>query len=113
KIKSIIAMAEERVLLPTSVKPTHYRVHLTPDLKQFTFLGEVSVDVEVKEATKNIVLHCLDIKVEISQNFHSERKIYRWNLSFSNLEMENLERRISLARSNWKQPLSSSIPKFL
>jgi len=33
--------------LPTKVVPTHYTLHLTPDLKLFTFDGVVDIDVQV------------------------------------------------------------------
>lgn len=53
----------DRVLLPTNVKPVHYRVHLTPSFETFKFDGQVDVEVEVKEATKTIVVNVLDIEV--------------------------------------------------
>lgn len=34
--------------LPTSVKPKHYKLVLTPDLKTFVFKGEVSIQIEVR-----------------------------------------------------------------
>lgn len=34
--------------LPTTVKPKHYKLVLTPDLKTFIFKGEVSVQIEVR-----------------------------------------------------------------
>lgn len=33
--------------LPTSVKPKHYKLVLTPDLKRFIFKGEVFIQIEV------------------------------------------------------------------
>lgn len=33
--------------LPGNVKPKHYKLSLVPDLKSFTFLGDVSVQIEV------------------------------------------------------------------
>lgn len=33
--------------LPETVKPKHYRLILTPDLKSLTFHGEVSTEIEV------------------------------------------------------------------
>eukprot|EP01116_Phalansterium_solitarium_P014381 TRINITY_DN3200_c0_g1_i1.p1 TRINITY_DN3200_c0_g1~~TRINITY_DN3200_c0_g1_i1.p1 ORF type:complete len:914 (+),score=361.44 TRINITY_DN3200_c0_g1_i1:169-2742(+) len=53
-------MSAERVLLPTDVKPRHYKVHLTPDLVAFTFKGEVEADVDVKRSTSTIVVHSVD-----------------------------------------------------
>lgn len=33
--------------LPSTVKPKHYKLVLTPDLKTFTFQGDVSIQIEV------------------------------------------------------------------
>jgi hypothetical protein len=53
----------DRVLLPDDVVPSKYLIHITPDLKNFTFLGNESIDVEVKKETNKITIHSLDIKV--------------------------------------------------
>jgi len=53
----------DRVLLPTNVRPKHYRVHLTPNFESFKFDGKVEVQVEVKEATKTIVVNVLDLEI--------------------------------------------------
>ena len=37
--------------LPTKVVPVHYILHLTPDLKLFTFNGVVDIDVQVTSCT--------------------------------------------------------------
>lgn len=40
--------------LPKSVKPKHYKLVLTPDLKAFIFKGEVSIQIQV--SNKSIVM---------------------------------------------------------
>ncbi len=54
-------MSEHR--LPTSVSPTHYKLHLTADPAKEAFTGHVTIDVDVHDATDAIVLHAdkLDI----------------------------------------------------
>jgi len=47
--------------LPTCVVPTHYKIHLTPDLANFTFQGECTVNVNIKEAVDQVVCNALDI----------------------------------------------------
>ncbi len=47
--------------LARTVVPRAYRIHLTPDLEGFTFSGRVEIDVDVNEATSDIVLHALDL----------------------------------------------------
>jgi puromycin-sensitive aminopeptidase len=43
--------------LPTSVRPTDYRITIRPDLSAETFSGEVEIDVVVEEATTSVVLN--------------------------------------------------------
>ena len=57
-------MAEqERVLLPDDVIPKRYDLTLKPDLERFTFSGSESVDVEVKAATRRIVVHATELEI--------------------------------------------------
>ncbi|XP_060534804.1 puromycin-sensitive aminopeptidase [Cylas formicarius] len=49
--------------LPTNVKPEHYRLTLEPDWKTLTFKGDVSIKIEVVQATNEILLNALDLKV--------------------------------------------------
>ena len=57
-------MAEqERVLLPDDVAPKRYDLTLKPDLERFTFDGSESVDVEVKTATRRIVVHATELEI--------------------------------------------------
>lgn len=50
--------------LPTSVVPKHYALLLTPDLKTFTFKGEVSIQIQVIKETNKIVLNALDLSIK-------------------------------------------------
>ena len=54
---------QERVLLPEDVSPKRYDITLTPDLDRFTFSGSESVDVEVKTATRHVVLHATELDI--------------------------------------------------
>ena len=57
-------MAEqERVLLPADVYPTRYDITLKPDLERFTFDGSETVDIEVKSATRRVVLHAAELEI--------------------------------------------------
>jgi aminopeptidase N len=56
-------MAEQRHLLPTHVKPLKYSLHLTPNLEAFTFAGRESVALSVKQPSKSITLHAVDINI--------------------------------------------------
>jgi aminopeptidase N len=49
------------VALPTSVRPEHYRVLITPHVADLKFDGLESIDLEVKAPTDRIVLNAADI----------------------------------------------------
>ena len=50
--------------LPKTVTPSRYDIRLTPDLKAFTFQGDVNVSVVVNEATDNVVLNALELEID-------------------------------------------------
>ena len=54
---------QERVLLPDDVAPKRYDLTLKPDLERFTFDGSESVDLEVKAATRRIVVHATELEI--------------------------------------------------
>ena len=45
------------------VTPSKYDLLLKPDLKQFTFEGEVKIHVDVSEETKTVSLHAKEVIV--------------------------------------------------
>jgi puromycin-sensitive aminopeptidase len=50
--------------LPTHVTPERYQIRLTPDLKTWTFAGEESVSVEVREPVDTIRLNAAELQFE-------------------------------------------------
>jgi puromycin-sensitive aminopeptidase len=50
--------------LPTNVRPSRYEIKLTPDLQNFTFVGEESIDIAVREATNEILLNAVELEVQ-------------------------------------------------
>jgi puromycin-sensitive aminopeptidase len=54
----------DRVQLPRYVRPLKYRLTLAPDMEQFTFRGEETIDIQVSDATNNLVLNCVEIQVQ-------------------------------------------------
>jgi aminopeptidase N/puromycin-sensitive aminopeptidase len=50
--------------LPQSVRPEHYTLTLTPDLKAATFSGVESIDVNLAEPTNRITLNAAEIDFE-------------------------------------------------
>ncbi|KAL2915252.1 hypothetical protein HK105_205117 [Polyrhizophydium stewartii] len=55
--------AVQRNVLPTTVKPSHYDLELTPNLETFEFQGTVAVSLDVKETVKTIVANANDLQV--------------------------------------------------
>ncbi len=56
---SSIAAHSQR--LPQTVKPEHYALSLTPDLKSATFTGTEIIDVALNESTPTITLNAIEI----------------------------------------------------
>ena len=53
----------DAVVLPENVRPVHYQITLQPYMDKFTFDGLEVIDIEVKEATSEIVLNAAEMKV--------------------------------------------------
>ena len=47
--------------LPTTVRPQHYTLSLTPDLKAATFTGSETIDVTLAEPASSITLNAHDL----------------------------------------------------
>ncbi|CAI5448823.1 unnamed protein product [Caenorhabditis angaria] len=49
--------------LPTFAEPTHYNIKLVPNFEQFTFDGNVDINVTIKEATDILKLHSQSLNI--------------------------------------------------
>jgi puromycin-sensitive aminopeptidase len=80
--------------LPSSVVPSHYRIHLEPDLVEATFSGKVEIEIELGQATSSIQINSAELeissawitdavgsKIETTEVAHDEEK-ERATLSF-------------------------------
>lgn len=54
---------KKSVRLSPHVRPTHYKVHFTPDLNNFVFSGEEEISIDVKAPTRTITLHSAEIEI--------------------------------------------------
>ncbi|KAK5575734.1 hypothetical protein RB653_006868 [Dictyostelium firmibasis] len=54
----------DRLVLPENVVPIKYDLHLKPNLKEFTFKGEETITVQVKQPTKTITMHSIEIEIQ-------------------------------------------------
>jgi aminopeptidase N len=49
--------------LPKNVVPEQYAIRITPDLERRTFSGTETIDLDAREAVKQLVLNALEIKI--------------------------------------------------
>ncbi len=74
--------AEQTFTLPTTVRPSKYRLTLTPDLERFTFTGQVSIDVEVLRRTQQIVLNADELELQSAALVRPRSRSPAANISF-------------------------------
>ncbi|KAH6656691.1 peptidase family M1 [Truncatella angustata] len=54
----------DRDTLPTTVKPSHYALSISSlEFKNWSFQGKVTIDAEIIESTKEIVLNAIELKL--------------------------------------------------
>ena len=53
----------DAVVLPANVKPVKYRMTLQPDLGNFTFKGEQTVDIEIVTPTARIEMNAAELEI--------------------------------------------------
>ena len=53
----------EAIVLPATVSPKKYTIKLQPDLVQFTFQGEESIDVQVLQPTSEVMLNAVELQI--------------------------------------------------
>jgi aminopeptidase N len=58
---TLVPNAQGRIVLPTTAAPLHYDISVQPDAAKLTFSGSVTIDIEVKAATRTLVLNAADI----------------------------------------------------
>lgn len=58
-----LASSVEREVLPTNVKPIHYKVTLEPNFETFKFEGKVEIELEIQERTDVVTLNSVDHKI--------------------------------------------------
>ena len=50
--------------LPAHIKPERYKIMLKPNLEKFTFEGEETIFLTLEKSSKEITLHCAELKIE-------------------------------------------------
>ncbi|CAG8520004.1 9044_t:CDS:10 [Paraglomus brasilianum] len=59
----IMTTSSQRQVLPSSVRPTHYDITLTPDLEKFVFTGSEAIDIVFNDDVRQIVLNVFEVEV--------------------------------------------------
>src|SRR5688500_5148136 len=61
---SASAQEGRREVLPASVVPIRYQLTVTPDAPSLTLSGDVRIDLDVVEPTREIVLNALELAID-------------------------------------------------
>lgn len=59
-----VIVDDQSYKLPDTVRPERYQLRLTPDLKAFTFVGEETVSITVREPVKDIILNAAELTIQ-------------------------------------------------
>jgi puromycin-sensitive aminopeptidase len=71
----------KNILLPQHITPTHYTIFLAPDLENFIFQGEETIDIKITKPTTKITLHSAEIEVT-SVYFENKESIEASKISY-------------------------------
>lgn len=52
--------------LPAGAVPQHYRIHITPDIANLRFAGQVDVELTLKKPAKSVTLQAVDLDFELA-----------------------------------------------
>ena len=74
--------------LPTSVTPSHYNLHIRPDLESETFTGNVDISIDTTETVSEIVLNAKEVELESARLTGGGRAIEASDFTYD----EELER---------------------
>ena len=72
----------DAVVLPVSVRPTRYRIHLQPDLARASFKGSEDVYSQVDEPTSTIVLNAVEWDLHSAEVFRDGLPSLEAEISF-------------------------------
>jgi puromycin-sensitive aminopeptidase len=83
-------MNKKSVRLPNHITPIKYQISITPDLENFVFSGEETVELNLKKDVYLIFLHCKEIKIEYAEAVHQNKKFGDWAIKISYKEKDEL-----------------------
>jgi aminopeptidase N len=60
--------------LPKTVVPSHYTLRIDPNIAEQKFFGDETIDVDVKQATNEVVLNSLDLDVSVAEAVAAQKR---------------------------------------
>ncbi|MEO5635175.1 MAG: M1 family metallopeptidase [Candidatus Paceibacterota bacterium] len=72
----------KNVRLTKNVVPIKYDITLRPDLKNFTFVGFETVELNLLENTKSLTLHAKDLEIETADVAVGKEKLFASKISY-------------------------------
>jgi aminopeptidase 2 len=69
------------VLLPDYITPTNYDIYLAPDLENFTFEGEETIEINIAKQVSKITVHSAEIEI-FSVVFLGKEKLTASQISY-------------------------------
>ncbi|MGH7813961.1 MAG: M1 family metallopeptidase [Candidatus Binataceae bacterium] len=87
--------------LPKTVTPKRYEIRFAPDLKVFTFDGEVKIQVVVNQATSEVVLNALELEIKSVAAERAGKLIAGAATLDEKLERAHLKFKEALAPGDW------------
>ncbi|OGE19478.1 hypothetical protein A3D83_01890 [Candidatus Daviesbacteria bacterium RIFCSPHIGHO2_02_FULL_41_10] len=75
-------MKADSVRLPAHVKPERYKIMLRPDLNEFSFTGEETIDLILEKPTRQITLHAVELEIESVEFIHGTQEIWSGKISY-------------------------------
>ncbi|ORY48217.1 hypothetical protein BCR33DRAFT_714617 [Rhizoclosmatium globosum] len=79
-----------RDILPGWMVPSNYKIWLEPNFETFTFIGTVSIAVDVKEATDKVVLNSKNLTIHVARITYGDKSLDAIATTF-NTEKETVE----------------------
>ncbi|MFX1451203.1 MAG: M1 family metallopeptidase, partial [Promethearchaeota archaeon] len=73
-----------------NVFPTHYKIHLEPDLKSFKFDGNTEISITIKDPIQQIIINAVDLKVRSSKMIINGKNEFEKVSFYENSEEESL-----------------------
>ena len=56
--------SSKTTMLPSNIKPIKYNITIAPDLDNFRFRGDISIDIQIIKQTDFITLNCIDLSIQ-------------------------------------------------